>query len=117
MQTALFVMPIKAGKLDSYKSFMGECLGPRKEDYIGLLKRYELNITKIWIHNIDGKNYAMFTHNMSKNSAELLKKWPDPSHPFDQWFKEKLYDCYDTETIENTPEQPVFLGEINTDTD
>lgn len=112
MATTLFVMPLKEGKKTDYMKFMEEALGPRKDEYQELLKRYGLNQTKFWFHTLNGKDYVMFTHEMDDDGFKKLAKWSSSTHPFDQWFEQNLRNCYDFENL-NDIEQPTFFGEIN----
>lgn len=112
MSTVLFVVPIKSGKTATYKDFIKECLGPKRKEYKDLLVRFGCNTMQMWIHSISGKDYAMFTHELSENAAELLQGWSKSTHPFDQWFNRQLRDCYDIIDLDKMPPQPVFVGEI-----
>ena len=88
-------------------------MGPKKNDYKDLLKRYDLNTVKIWIHTLNGKDYAMFIHEMDDDAAKRLESWSSSTHPFDQWFDKQLRDCYDIDDINAMPPQPEFLGELD----
>lgn len=112
MTTTLFAMPLKDGKKDTYMAFLAECMGPKKNEYKDLLKRYGLNSVKIWTHTFNNKDYAMFIHEMDDNAAELLAGWSTSTHPFDQWFDKHLKDCYDFDGLENAPPQPEFFGAL-----
>jgi hypothetical protein len=114
MPTVLFTIPLKKGKTDDYKAFLNECLGSKRKEYADLLMRYDLNTLKMWIHTLDGKGYAIFTHEMGDNAAKRLEGWSSSTHPFDQWFNQHLIDCYDIEDINNMPIQPEFFGELDT---
>lgn len=111
MQTALFVMPLKPGKKQAYFDFVTTCMEQHYDEYKDMLERYDLNIVKVWAHTIDGKDYAMFVHEMGDAAQERLAQWPG-EHPFDRWFNEQLRDCYTFDGLENAPEQPLFIGEI-----
>ena len=111
MTTQLFMMPIKPGKKADYLAFLNECMGPRLSEYQEMLKRYDLNTTKIWLQTIDGNDYAAFTHDMGEHAAERLAKWADSAHPFDQWFDAKLRECY-TVALADAPPQPEFVGVV-----
>lgn len=114
MPTTLFVMPIKPGKKAAYLAFLKTCLEGRRDEYRDLLKRYGLNTVNIWVHSIDGKDYAIFTHDMDEDAGDRLANWPG-EHPFDQWFDKHLKECYDFDGLENAPEQPTFLGKLDED--
>lgn len=114
MQNPLFCMPLKAGVLDEYKSFMSECLtGAKQEEYKKLLLRYEIHTLALWLHTIEGRDYAFFMHDMSEKAPELLAEWTKSSDPFDQWFKENLEKYYDIESMDETPPQPIFFGGLD----
>lgn len=113
MTTTLFVMPLKKGKKANYKDFINELLTSKKEEYKDLLVRYDLNTLKMWIHTLDGKDYAMFIHEMGSDAAKRLEGWSSSTHPFDQWFNQQLMDCYDIKNIDDMPLQPEFFGELD----
>lgn len=110
MTPVLFCMPIKPGKLQAYKDFVKNITGPRQAEYKDLLKRYGLNSGRVWVNSIDGKDYAMFIHDMDDDAGEKLQAWSSSSHPFDQWFNEQLMYCYDMTSLDNAPPQPEFLA-------
>ncbi len=114
MSAVLFVMPLKKDKTDSYKAFLNECLGPKKNDYADLLRRYDLNTIQMWISTLNGRDYAIFTHEMGDDAAQRLESWASSTHPFDQWFDKNLRDCYDVENVAKMPTPPEFLGELDT---
>jgi len=113
MPITLFAMPLKKGKTENYKAFLKECLGPRRKEYEELLQRYGLNTVKIWIHTLDGKDYALFIHEMDEDAGKRLEGWAKSTNPFDQWFDKNLRDCYDIKDMSNMPEQPTFFGELD----
>lgn len=113
MRTTLFAMPLKKDKTEDYKAFLKKCLGEHKDAYADLLSRYGLNSVKIWVHTLDGKDYAMFIHEMDSDAAKRLEGWSASKHPFDQWFDKHLRDCYDIKNMNNMPVQPSFFGELD----
>ncbi len=110
MKSTLFTMPLKSGELEAYKAFIDECTGPKKKEYKDLLLRYGLNNIKLWTQTLDGKDYAMFIHDMDDDGMEKLKEWDSSTHPFDQWFNQQLHSFYD---FENMPEQPIFYSQFD----
>ena len=113
MATTLFTMPLKDGKKADYMAFLNECMGPKKSEYADLLQRYGLNNVKIWIHTLNGTDYAMFIHDMDADAAKRLEGWSSSTHPFDQWFDKHLRECYKSEDLDNMPPQPEFFGELD----
>lgn len=106
-------MPIKQGKTATYKAFIKECLGSKKNEYKDLLLRYSLNTLQMWLHTIDGKDYVLFTHDMSDDAAKKLEGWENSKHPFDQWFNKQLKDCYDVKDASDYSSQPIFVGSLD----
>lgn len=111
MIATLFVFPIKAGKKEAYLEFINVCMTEKREEYKDLLKRYGMNNIKMWTHNLAGKDYAMFIHDISDDAFERLASWNDSTNKFDQWFDEKLREFYDID-FDNQPDHPAFFGKL-----
>ncbi len=43
IDSLVYMNPLKSGKLEAYKKFIATFLGPRKAEYIDLLKRYDVS--------------------------------------------------------------------------
>ena len=112
MDPTLFCMPIKKGKTEAYKAFFKDCVKNRTSEYQDMLKRYDLNTTRMWIHTINGQDYAMFTHDMGPEGAQRLAEWAGSTHPFDQWFDAHLREFYTAEDYDNVQAQPEFVDVI-----
>jgi hypothetical protein len=111
MPTTLYCMPLKEGKTETYKAFIKDCVEQKTEDYKALLMRYGLNNVKMWIHTIEGKDYAMFVHDMDDDAHEKLAGWPNKEYPFEVSFNECLIDCYDVDMAQFPP-QPEFITHL-----
>lgn len=105
MKTLLFVNPLKAGKFSEYKKFVAEITGPRKKEYVDLLKRYHLKTANVWHQKIGDKEYIIVYHEIAGEVKDPLAAWSSSTHPFDVWFKEQLNNLHDMSGI--TP--PEFL--------
>ncbi len=114
MQTVLFAMPIRAGKFEAYKAFTEEITGPKRSEYIAMLKRYGLRTANVWHQQFNDKTYVMVVHNTDDNAMELLANWSSSTHPFDRWFNEQILACYDIESFDELPPQPQSLFGIDT---
>ncbi|MCP4476205.1 MAG: hypothetical protein GY821_16930 [Gammaproteobacteria bacterium] len=117
MQTVLFAIPIKTDRFDTYKAFTEEITGPKRNEYIAMLKRYGLRTANVWHHQFNDKTYVIVVHNTDDNAMELLATWSASTHPFDCWFNEQCLKCYDIENFDNLPPQPQILFGIDTNTD
>ncbi len=97
MPSIIFVNPIKPGKLNDAKKFMEVFMGPRKAEYIDLLKRYGLKNAKSYYHKIGTTEFAVVIHEVEAGKEHLVNDWPISTHPFDIWFKEELAKIHDFE--------------------
>ena len=70
-------------------------MGPRKQEYKELLKRYGLRSTKVWHEKVSGRDYVMIMHEVEDDAQERLEHWESSTHPFDLWFEERLNQCYE----------------------
>ena len=95
MRTLLFATSLEPGKMDSYKKFIAEITGPRKEEYRELLLRYGLKTAKVWYEKLGGRDCVMILHEAEDDALERLKRWSSSTHPFDLWFGEHLSQCYE----------------------
>lgn len=99
MKTILFINPLKPGKFDEYKNFAREITGPRKKEFIDLLKRYHLRTSEVWHHKFGEVEYVIVRHEVEENIEDPLKNWSTSMHPFDQWFQQQLTNLHDMENV------------------
>jgi len=109
MQIVLLTLPMKPGKLNEYKAFAEEIMGPRKEEYKDLLNRYGLKSVNVWHAKLADRDYVIVMHDADEKAKEHLQRWSSSTHPFDQWFSAQLLKCYDIKDFDHLPEQPEFL--------
>jgi hypothetical protein len=114
MQTALFLIPLKPGKLSAYKEFSQVITGIKKVEYNDMLKRYSLKNVKVWHRHFDDKDYIMVVHDFDDGAMDKLQRWNKSTHPFDQWFNAQCLNCYDTDNILEIPGQPEFIYDYYT---
>lgn len=108
-KSALFAMPLKAGKLNEYKAFVREAQTARGKEYSDMLKRYDLKNVKVWHHKFGDRDYILVLHDIGENALKLLEGWSASTHPFDNWFNKHLLNCYDISSLETAPKQPEFM--------
>ena len=105
----LFCHEIKPGKANDVKAFVKGCTHGKYEAYHDLLKKYDLNDTCWWIHELDGKFYLLFTHNMGTNGFKNLENWNKDNDPFEGWFDSQLKEFF----VENhSNHQPEYIDTI-----
>lgn len=106
MKTILFINPLKPGKLNEYKKFAAEITGPRRKEFIDMLKRYHLRTSEVWQHKLGEIEYVSVRHEVEKGITDPLANWLTSTHPFDQWFQQQLLNLHDMENM--TPPNLLF---------
>lgn len=99
MKIILFINPLKPGKLLEYKNFASEINGPRRKEFIDLLKRYQLKTSEVWYHKLNNIEYVIVRHEVEDHVVDPLANWPTSTHPFDQWFQQQLNNLHDMENV------------------
>lgn len=94
MQTLVYINPLKPGKLKEYKAFSATNTGPRKKEYIDLLKRYGLKNAKVYYHKIKGKEFIVIVHDAEDDALERLSHFGESTKPYDRWFLEQLENLH-----------------------
>ncbi len=95
MQTLTYVNPLKPGKLKEYKAFSAENTGPRKREYMDLLKRYGLRNAKVYYHKMGNKEFVIVIHDAEDDALERLANFASSTNPYDRWFFEQLQKLHD----------------------
>ncbi len=113
MATITYMNPLKHGKFEAYKKFTATFLGPRKTEYMDLLKRYGLGGATVYYRKVGETEYVIVVHtNVSEDATQRLATWSDSKHPFDQWFNQQLLDLHDFKSIESSV-QPELLFDFS----
>jgi len=99
MKPILFINPMKPGKFGEYKAFVAEITGPKKSEFMDLLKRHHLNTSEVWHHQLGNLEYVIVYHEVDDNAPDPLASWASSSHPFDKWFQEQLNNLHDMEGV------------------
>ncbi|MCB1107959.1 MAG: hypothetical protein KDK76_07690 [Chlamydiia bacterium] len=111
MQTITFINPLKAGRLEAYKTFTEEILGPRREEYSDLMKRYGLKTAKVYSHALNGQEFIIVVHDAEDDAMERLSTFASSEHPFDQWFFKQLTELHEFEEGGDTLAKHLFSFE------
>ena len=106
MKTILNINPLKPGKLNEYKAFAAEITGPRRKEFVELLKRYHLKTAEVWDHKLGDIEYIVVRHDVESDVTDPLANWMTSTHPFDQWFRQQLDNLHDMENV--TPPNLLF---------
>ena len=104
MNAVLFCIPLKAGHLDQFKTFVKQTSEQKAAEWKEMLARYDMSCVKIWYKQINDQNYVFVYHETGKDFAEKIKGWNNSQHPFDQWFSAQITAVYDSGAVESGAE-------------
>lgn len=104
MQTLVFVNPLKPGKLKEYRAFCAQNTGPRKREYLDLMKRYGIKNAKVYYHRVGEKEIVVVVHDAEDDALERLKGFASSTNPYDRWFVEQLQKMHDFSDGDNQTE-------------
>jgi hypothetical protein len=97
MQHLVYLIPLKTGKLNEYKAFTAQNIGPRQNEYSEMLNRYGLKTVKVYYHKVGNKEFVIVTHDAEDDAAKRLTHFSTSEHPYDRWFVEQLGKLHEFE--------------------
>jgi hypothetical protein len=100
----IVLVPILEGKVEVWKAWSDELMGPRKEEFQEFNRRYGLSRHAAWLAETPtGPTVVAFHEGGGEdNFMELLAK---SDHTFDQWFKSKVLEIHNLD-LASPPEGP-----------
>lgn len=102
-----FAAPIKPGKSDDWKSWVGELTGPRKADFEEMNERYALTTHAVWLQeNPDGSQLAIIVLD-GAGASEFLGKLAGSDHQFDTRFRSNIEEIHPFDFSGPPPPAPV----------
>ena len=110
MQTLVDINPLKPGKVAAYKAFTDEINGPRRAEFMDLLKRYGLKSAEAYFHKIGDVDFVVVVHIIEDDARERLAHFGTSTHPMDQWFVKQLAELHDESPLNGAPREakPIF---------
>ncbi len=102
-----FAVPIKPGKGETWKSWIGEITGPRKAELDDMNERFGLTTHAAWLQEgPDGSQLAVVVLDGAGASA-FLGTLAGSDHEFDVWFRSKVEDIHPMDFSAPPPDAPV----------
>ena len=78
--------PIVPGKLDTWRSWVAELVGPRKAEFEASNARHQLTRHDAWLqNNPDGSQVVIVLHE-GPGAEGYMRSVAESKDPFDQWF-------------------------------
>ncbi len=109
MKTVLFCIPLKTGCVKQFQDFVKQTTEQKSEEWKEMLARYDMSCLKIWIKNLEHRDYVFVYHELGPNFSEKIKGWNNSQHPFDQWFNQQIMTVYDTGPVDAAATQLLEL--------
>ena len=89
MASYAFVNPIQRGKTQTWKNYIKEMTGPRKNDLKESRKRVGLTKELVWLQTTPQGDVAV-VYWEAKDIGKVFEGFMRSEHPFDKWFREKV---------------------------
>ena len=100
-------VPIKPGKLETWKLWCGELTGPRKAEFDDMNERLGLTTHAAWHQaNPDGSDLSVVVID-GPGAPTLLGKMATSDNEFDMWFRSSIEDIHPMDFSPPPPPMPV----------
>jgi hypothetical protein len=100
-------VPIKPGKLETWKAWCGELTGTRKAEFDDMNQRLGLTTHAAWHQaNPDGSDVAVVVVD-GPGAETFLGKVATSDHEFDKWFRTGIEDVHPMDFSAPPPPMPV----------
>lgn len=92
MMNAIAV-PVLESKVDAWKAWVLECMGPRREEFDRFNERMGLTLHRAWLmQSLQGPlTVVVFDGPGAEN---FLQKMATSQEPFDRWFRERVSEFH-----------------------
>ena len=97
--------PIVEGKLDTWKQWIGELNGSRKEGLADFNRRYGLTRHAAWLAETQTGPMVVALHQGPGGDALMPKLGPSQDE-FDVWFKDKIKEVHGLDVSQPPPGPP-----------
>ncbi len=93
MMNAIAV-PVLETKVDQWKAWVQECMGPRREEFDDFNERMGLTLHRAWLmQSRQGPQVIVLFDGPGANN--FLQKMATSQGPFDRWFRERVSALHD----------------------
>lgn len=91
MQTTCMAVPIRPGKLETWKRFIAELNGPRRAEHEASRWRMGIQRESAWLQ----ENPPMCIVQIDADDPERAsRELAESNDPFDRWFREQVMDIH-----------------------
>jgi len=89
MQRYAFANPIQPGKLETWKGYVAEMKGPRKDEMAASRKRAGLSAEIVW-HQVTPQGDLAIVYWEADDIGKVFEVLMSSQQPIDVWFREKV---------------------------
>ncbi len=107
---SVIVVPLKADKVEEWKNWMDECLGPRREEFEDMHERMGITSRRVWLARSPQGPMAIVVVD-GPGADDLPRKLAESQEPFDKWFRDHVAEYYGgdfSEIAEMNPSEMVM---------
>jgi len=103
MSVYLFSVPLVAGKTDTWKKYVQEATGPRRDDYVKSRKRIGLDAEQVFLQQTPYGDACVVSWD-TENPEQVFENMAKSDEPFDKWFRDKiLIECHNMDLSQVPP--------------
>jgi|WetSurSiteA1Bulk_404760.scaffolds.fasta_scaffold93910_1 hypothetical protein len=103
MEDYLFAVPLAPGKTDTWKSYMKELNGTRKDEYNKSRNRIGLHAEQVFLQQTPHGDMCVVKWS-TENPQRAFESLANSKEPFDQWFRDKiLIECHNMDFTQTRP--------------
>ena len=104
-----FTTPVLPGKLDAWKSYVEEMIGPRKEEHNESRKKAGLTVERVWLQHTSMGDFAV-VYWEAEDISKVFEVFMKSDSPYDKWFREKIFvESHGMDTTQAPPMNEMVL--------
>lgn len=116
MANYAFTVPIVSGKTETWKRYVQEREGPRKDDFTRSRQKAGLKNEQVWLQHTPMGDMAVVVWE-TDNPTRVFEYFMESNDPSDVWFREKiLIECHDMRPTGSLPPLNEQMLDFNTRT-
>lgn len=108
MASIAFTLPILPGKTEDFRRFVGEALGPRRNERIAARRRVGITKERIWIQHTPRGDMLLLYLEMDDKTRDD-RAFFTSQDPYDLWFKPQIQSITGIDLNQPPPGPPPEL--------
>ena len=103
MATYLLAVPLVPGKIEVWRKYNQEMLGPRREEHMKSRKRLGIRVEQVALQQTPQGDMVV-VHWEADNPQMIFEAFKNSQDPYDKWFREKiLIECHNMDLSQSLP--------------